>query len=142
MSVVPSQILYLEHGSSRLYAEAIQVISTRHLCWSRPTLLIQGLPENNPLQRQEAIAEAARCPEQAQLKLYDLEDAPDLIWPLTPFQIAYDLDFFSLLVQLKMNPDSSEQVSGKAQLNRFIQHFWQAHPDIVQSAAKDTIAAN
>jgi len=146
MSVVPSQILYLEHGSSRLYAEAIQVISTRHLCWSRPTLLIQGLPENGPVQRQEAIAEAARCPENAPLKLYDLEDAPDLIWPLTPFQIAYDLDFFSLLVQLKMNPDRLGQASGKEngkkQLSRFIQRFWQAHPDIVPTAAKEAVAAN
>ena len=57
MSIVPSQILYLEHGSSRLYAEAIQVVSNRQVCWARPTLLIQKLPENvSGATRQAAIA--------------------------------------------------------------------------------------
>lgn len=133
MSVVPSQILYLEHGPSRLYAEAIQVVSHRRLCWSRPTLLIQGLPENVASQRQSAIAQAAQCPEHSQLKLYDLEDAPDLIWPLDPFQIAYDLDFFSLLVQLKLSPASASQRECKTQLNSFIKGFWQEHTEIFQA---------
>jgi len=129
MSVVPSQILYLEHGPSRLYAEAIQVISTRKLCWSRPTLLIAGLPEDSASRRQAAIAEAAQHPSSSSLELYDLKGAPDLIWPLAPFQLAYDLDFFSLLVQLKMNPNGADQLGGTAQLNDFIRSFWYSYRD-------------
>ena len=130
MSVVPSQILYLEHGSSRLYAEAIQVVSQRRLCWARPTLLIQGLPEEaTPAKRQSAVSGAAQSPEQSTLKLYDLEGCPDLIWPIAPFQLAYDLDFFSLIVQLKLTPNSDTQRSSR-QLSEFIHSFWETHTDI------------
>ncbi len=131
MSIAPSQILYLEHGASRLYAEAIQIIENRHLCWARPTLLIQGLPEAISAEfsthsdaRQAAITTAVATPEHTHLNLYDLEGGPDLIWPLELFQIAFDVDFFSLLVQLKINPNkTSQQHSGK-QLNEFIHSFW------------------
>ncbi len=148
MSVVPSQILYLEHGSSRLYAEAIQVIETRHLCWARPTLLIQGLPEALPedllksgkntcdvgQSRQEIIAAAAASPQASMLDLYDLENCPDLIWPLALFDIAFDVDFFSLIVQLKLNPDPIAQRKSSSQLNAFIQSFWHSHADVFQPA--------
>jgi hypothetical protein len=151
MSVVPSQILYLEHGSSRLYAEAVQVIETRHLCWARPTLLIQGLPElsnslsetlltgdnstfNAEQNRQEAISAAASSLENSTLDLYDLENCPDLIWPLALFEIAYDIDFFSLIVQLKLNPDPIAQQKGSHQLNAFIHSFWHSHADDFQPA--------
>lgn len=133
MSVVPSQILYLEHGSTRLYAEAIQVVENRHLCWARPTLLIQGLPETNRQEvRQEAIAVAATDPAHSELTLYDLEGGPDLIWPLELFQIAFDLDFFSLLVQLKMTPNEIALRSSSSQLNAFIRSFWHSHADMFQ----------
>ena len=133
MSVAPSQILYLEHGSDRLYAEAIQVVENRHLCWARPTLLIQGLPDTNRQEvRQAAIAAAASDPDHSELTLYDLEGGPDLIWPLELFQIAFDLDFFSLLVQLKMNPNEVTLRSSSSQLNAFIRSFWHNHADIFQ----------
>ena len=139
MSVVPSQILYLEHGSSRLYAEAIQIVSTRQVCWARPTLLIQNLPESSSLGvRQAAIANAAQSIEHSQLTMYDLEGCPDLIWPIEPFQLAYDLDFFSLLIQLKIAPEDAAaerfptQRSSSSRLNEFIRSFWQTHPDIFE----------
>ena len=185
MSIAPSQILYLEHGSARLYAEAIQIITERHLCWARPTLLIQGLPEAKDLaegeslaaERQAVISTAAirrshylseinishnntshnntsdneasnsnasnshtssnitlKEDTHSGLQLYDLEDAPDLIWPQTLFEIAYDLDFFTLLVQLKMNPDTTAVHSSSQQLNHFLRSFWQSHPHIFPSA--------
>ncbi|MEO0769097.1 MAG: hypothetical protein AAFY72_06630 [Cyanobacteria bacterium J06649_4] len=140
MSVVPSQILYLEHGSCRLYAEAIQVISTRHLCWSRPTLLIQGLPESAETKRQEVIADAAQHPEETELSVYDLEGCPDLIWPLAPFQIAYDLDFFAILIQLKMSPNAATQRQGSEQLNSFIQSFWGEHSDLFQVKSPEKVS--
>ena len=133
MSVVPSQILYLEHGSSRLYAEAIQIVDTRHLCWTRPTLLIQGLPEDSSAHRQEAISAAVLSPDDSRLKLYDLGGCPDLIWPLLLFHVAYDIDFFSLLIQLKISPNSISQSSSKAQFNAFIHSFWCAHTNTFHS---------
>lgn len=136
MSIAPSQILYLEHGSSRLYAEAIQIVENRHLCWARPMLLIQGLPEDistgfstHSDSRQAAIAAAVAAPEHTSLRLYDLEGGPDLIWPLELFQIAFDVDFFSLLVHLKIKPDEVSQRNSSSQLNAFIHSFWQHNPN-------------
>ncbi|MGC1309627.1 MAG: hypothetical protein WA885_20585 [Phormidesmis sp.] len=143
MSVVPSQILYLEHGSSRLYAEAIQIVDTRHLCWARPTLLIQGLPEGvSSAARQAAIASAAAAPQHSTLQLYDLENCPDLIWPLTLFQIACDIDFFSLLIQLKIHPDEASQHRSNGQLNAFIRTFWHTHADIFQPAINHQLSTS
>ena len=130
MSIEPSQILFLEHETSRLYAEAIQIIAPRRLCWARPTLLIQGLPAGDEAaeERQKMIAAAAVEPARSGLQLYDLQNSPDLIWPVELFEIAYDVDFFSLLVQLKMNPDEVAQHSGNRRLNTFLYSFWNSQP--------------
>ncbi|NJM98985.1 MAG: hypothetical protein HC800_19155 [Phormidesmis sp. RL_2_1] len=128
MSAVPSQILYLEHGSSRLYAEAIQIVDNRCLCWARPTLLIQGLPEQcGQYSRQAMISAAVTAPEHSSLQLYDLEGCPDLIWPLDLFQLACDIDFFSLLIRVKMSSSESSQYTDKSHFNAFVSSFWQTH---------------
>lgn len=145
MSVVPSQILYLENNTSRLYAEVIQIVEKRRLCWARPTLLIQGLPAahdklplGSPLEQAEEKVEdplhqaaiataAAEDSAHAPLDLYSLKDCPDLIWPLALFKISCDTDFLSLLVQLKANPDEIAQRNGSSQLNTFIHSFWHSH---------------
>jgi hypothetical protein len=134
MSVVPSQILYLEHGSSRLYAEAIQVIETRHLCSCENPSLGSKSSSVTGQDRQEIISAAAADPANSMLDLYDLENCPDLIWPLALFEIAYDVDFFSLIVQLKINPDEMAQRNGSSQLNIFIHSFWHSHADVFQPA--------
>ncbi len=142
MSVVPSQILYLEHSSSRLYVEAIQVVSERQVCWARPTLLIQNLPESGSLStRQAAIAEAAQSFDSSYLVMYDLDGCPDLIWPIAPFHLAYDLDFFSLLFQLKMTSGSHLQHSASKHLSEFMHSFWQTHPDIFRFNRADELSS-
>lgn len=35
------QIIYLQHETVRLYAETIQLIKPRQLCWARPLALLQ-----------------------------------------------------------------------------------------------------
>lgn len=141
MSIAPSQILFLEHGPSRLYAEAIQLVEPRRLCWARPTLLVQGLPAGEGVtsddlsqERQHMISTAASDPSRSGLQLYDLENSPDLIWPIDLFQIAYDVDFFSLLVQLKMNPDEVAKRSGSQHLNDFLRSFWRSQPHVFPPA--------
>ena len=149
MSIAPSQILFLEHGTSRLYAEAIQLVVPRRLCWARPTLLIQGLPSGEGVtservmqERQELIAAAASDPDRSGLQLYDLENCPDLIWPMVLFEIAYDFDFFSLLVQLKMNPDEVALRSGHHRLSSFLQSFWHSQPHVFPPATLSSKADN
>lgn len=147
MSVVPSQILYLEHGSARLYAEAIQIVKaraseTRTLCWARPTLFIQGLPESaQAASRQDVIAAAALNPQNATLDLYDLKDCSDLIWPLELFQVAFDTDFFSLLMQLQINPaqslDKELKIEGSRRFKEFIRSVWQDHTDAFPPALRE-----
>ena len=118
----------------RLYAEAIQVVEARQLCWARPTLLIQGLPiEEAPQQssdRQTAIADAALNPESAALSFYDLEDCSDLIWPVMLFNTALDIDFFALLAHLRRHRKQPASTRSQQQLNSFIRCCWQAHRDI------------
>lgn len=41
----PGQIVSLEHGDRNLYAEVIQVVLSRRLCWVRPLLLVTYTPE-------------------------------------------------------------------------------------------------
>ncbi|MFK8182384.1 MAG: hypothetical protein AB8B99_03355 [Phormidesmis sp.] len=136
MSIAPSQILFLEHNTSRLYAEAIQLVAPRRLCWARPTLLIQGLPAGEGLaeERQNAIAAAASGSTQSELALYDLEGCPDLIWPVELFEMAYDVDFFSLLVHLKMTPDEVALHNGRHRLNAFLHSFWRSQPHMFPPA--------
>ena len=138
-NIAPSQILYLEHGSNRLYAEAIQIVEARQLCWVRPTLLIQDLPykqkdtqtldAQNLADRQAAIATAAASPESSSLSFYDLDDCPDLIWPIAFFSVAFDIDFFALLIQLKHRSNVSVQDHPQRRLSEFVRSFWLAHKD-------------
>ena len=53
-------------------------------------------------QQQQAIAEAATDPQASELELYDLKTAPDLVWPMDRFKMAYDTDFFALLFYLRI----------------------------------------
>ena len=127
MTIAPSQILYLENGSSRLYAEAIQIVESRRLCWARPTLLIQGLPTEGDLaDRQAAIATAAAHPESSELSFYGLEDCPDIIWPVALFNLAFDIDFFSLISWLESHPETAACRRGQRPLQQFVGSFWPA----------------
>ena len=145
MTIAPSQILFLEQGSMRLYVEAIQIVDARQLCWARPVLLLDGLPTAEDLEspsagrlaeyRQMAIATAASCPEASELFCYDLTERPDLIWPTELFEIALDVDFFALLLRVEKHPDSSLQSQIQKQFNNFVRSFWQTHQTTFSTCA-------
>jgi len=104
----PGQIVSLEHGDKSLYAEVIQVVVSRHLCWVRPLLLVT-FTEEPPI-------------------IIDLRDASDILWPVDVFRPALDTEVITLLSQVL----AKEQKSGtdsdvKHQLNQFIHEVWQAH---------------
>lgn len=101
--------MFLEHDDIRLYAEVIQIVVSRHLCWVRPLLLVVNKSDEPPL-------------------ITDLRDGSDLLWPVDLFRPALDTEVITLLSQLlAKEPKSSPDSTAKQQLNQFIYQIWQAH---------------
>lgn len=110
----PGQIVCLEHGNRNLYAEVIQVVISRQLCWVRPLLLVTHT-EELPLTT-------------------DLRDASDLLWPVQLFRPALDTEVITLLSQvLAKEPKGEPDLAAKQQFNQFIQQLWQAYQEGVGS---------
>jgi hypothetical protein len=62
-----------------------------------------------------------------QLRLYDLRQGADLLWPVTLFRPALDTEVIPLLVQLD-DPDKVQQqnnTDAHKQLSCFIRKVWQ-----------------
>ncbi|MBD2386096.1 hypothetical protein [Cylindrospermum sp. FACHB-282] len=103
----PGQIVSLEHGHRNLYAEVIQVVVSRQLCWVRPWLLV-AFTHEPPL-------------------VTDLRDASDLFWPVNLFRPALDTEVITLLSQvLAKDPKAEPDSVANQQLNQFIHQLWQA----------------
>ncbi len=100
------QILFLECDRTRLYAELIQVVVSRQLCWVRPLLLV-NFTEEIP-------------------SVNDLRDANDILWSINSFHPALDTDAIEFLSQVMVKEAKPElEVVAKQQLNQFIQKLWQ-----------------
>lgn len=121
----PCQIVCLEQGASRLYAEVVQTVEGRQVCWVRP-LLLSITP-----------AEAIDLPEQDLIQVHDLRQGSDLLLPLVLFRSAFDLEVIPLLTHLytaEQNLDQAKQDrTGHHQLSQFVQQVWQAHPEVFQA---------
>ena len=109
-----NQIICLEHEETRLYAEVIQIVQTRHLCWARPLMLAVS-PLHPDIVAKPPI-------------LYDLRQGADLLWPLSLFRPALDTEVVSQLAQLQATKAQSGgcQIAHR-QLSLFIRQVWQAH---------------
>ncbi|NJL51885.1 MAG: hypothetical protein HC930_06005 [Hydrococcus sp. SU_1_0] len=104
-----SQIVCLDHQSSILYGEVIQLIPHRRRCWFRPLCLLISTEIST---------------------LIDLRSSPDLFWPDSLFRPALDTEIISLLPQLKdISHHSEQKTSQQKYLNQFIHLVWQAHQD-------------
>ncbi|QLE55234.1 hypothetical protein [Nostoc sp. TCL26-01] len=104
----PGQIVSLEHGNINLYAEVIQVVISRHLCWARPLLLV------NSNQEPPSVT--------------DLRDSSDLLWPSQLFRPALDTEVIDLLSQILIKEPKPElDQLAKQQLHHFIHQLWQAY---------------
>ncbi|HIK26978.1 MAG: hypothetical protein N3E45_07770 [Oscillatoriaceae bacterium SKW80] len=111
-----SQIICLEYQNSYLYAEVIDIVQARQICWGRPLMLVvytEHLLSEPPL-------------------LYDLRAGADLLLPITLFRAALDTELIPLLAQLeaiaKHQPPDAPIIAHR-KLKNFIQQVWQAHPD-------------
>ncbi|MBH8553130.1 hypothetical protein I8751_12270 [Nostocaceae cyanobacterium CENA357] len=106
----PGQIVSLGYNDRNLYAEVIQVVVSRHLCWVRPLLLVTYTQEL-PL-------------------VTDLRNASDLLWPDKLFRPALDTEVITLLSQVLAKESKAETDStAKQQFNQFIHQLWQAYQD-------------
>lgn len=121
------QIVALNHYNACLYADVIQVVETRQVCWVRPLLLVKGLSEDH----QVYASTLPPVPEPSQIS--DLRQSPDLIWPIQLFRAALDTEVIPLLAQLE-SPDPSKLTPNTAhqQLREFIRQVWQAYPHVFQ----------
>lgn len=110
----PQQIVSLQHEGAHLYAEVIQVIESRQMCWVRPLMLVFSDPLNPFLEP----------------RLYDLRSSSDLLWPQEPFRSALDTEVIPLLQLLSLKPQSNRELSATQQLDQFIHQVWHAHPTL------------
>jgi hypothetical protein len=152
-----NQIVCLEHQSSNLYGEVIQLIPHRQLCWFRPLCLVIAADTQSSFQseskerslelglRQKELAskweqksgdhsehlETIETIESAEeTHLIDLQSGSDLLWPDSLFRPALDVEIIYLLPQLQdINHYSDKKRSNQKYLNKFIHLFWQAHQD-------------
>lgn len=121
-TINPGQIVYLECLDQRLYVEAIQPAGAVRL-WCRPLMLVCHLPYGSQ-QQQMMIASAAADPEACNLDLYDLKTAPDLVWPIDKFKMAFDTDFFALLFHLRIADDRGPEDIAKQHFQHFLHTCW------------------
>ena len=126
----PSQIVGLEHETSCLYAEVVQVIESRQSCWVRPLMLVFW-SEATQRQNSSLATMAAR---------YDLRHDSDLLLPLTLFRVALDVEVLPWLADLYTDDrdvaDHEKKASGHQLFREFIQRVWQAHPEVFQATSR------
>lgn len=113
----PHQILYLESGGARLYAEAIQIVKSRQLAWVRPIML----------------ASASSVDPSLAPTLYDMRNGADLLWPIALFRPALDTEVIPLLVQLEVHQtDKLGPPPAAQQLRAFVEQVWLDHQNVFQ----------
>lgn len=101
------QIVSLAHQNSCLYAEVIQEIPERQMCWVRPLLLAVDIYSVSP-------------------QVYDLQSASDLVWPIQAFSPAFDTEVIPFLSALESSEfQSSENTqAARSRLQNFIQQVY------------------
>ena len=125
----PNQILYLQHQTTRVYAELIQIVPERQLGWVRPLALVEG----DRLDWQQVDFRS---------NLHDLRQGSDLLCPLSLFQMALDVEVVPVLMALetfKQQPEEpADLTSGidrtaHQRLQNFVRDLWQTQPHVFQS---------
>jgi hypothetical protein len=145
----PRQILCLEHEQSKLYAEVIQVVPDRPVCWLRPMILEVEIspnliphpdlatfsqnyhPTDSPYQT-TTTQETNQVT--TQLKTYDLRLSSDLLLPPSLFRPALDTEVIPLLGQINGTEFNLEEAQNAHHLLRdFIRKIWQQYREAFPS---------
>ena len=111
-----SQIVFLEHNGTRLYAEVVQFVESRRLCWVRPIALVTSEGDWTDGDR---------------LTLQDLQDGSDLMCPAVLFREALDVEVLPILGRLGAESKERNPLSHR-HLHQFIQQIWQARPEVFE----------
>ncbi len=128
----PHQIVRLHCDCVYLYAEVIQLVEDKDLCWARPLLLWHCNQAHSPSLANYLLQPNAHSDGQ----LYDLRQLADLLWPTHLFQPVLDTEAIPLLTYLydqdhqgAQTADSSNpvQVASAKQLRQFIDRVWQSN---------------
>jgi len=130
-SFQPCQIVCLEHEAVRLYAEVIQIVKERQVCWVRPLamMVLSASSAELPLAHQGLVDENA--------VLYDLRQGADLLWPASLFRPALDMEVMPVLMQLyNAEIQSKPRLTARQRLNYFVREVWQANTTAFQSYPK------
>ncbi len=115
------QILCLDHGSQRLYAELVDIIDERQLAWVKPLWLVHG---------QDDVA--IDSPQADLGSIDDLRGDSDLLWPVELFRAALDMELLPLLGG-PLEGDRKDGPSPEAQRFRlFIRLVWEHHRSLFQ----------
>jgi hypothetical protein len=110
----PGQIVSLDHNDRNLFAEVIQVVISRQLCWVRPLLLV-SFSEESPV-------------------VTDMRDASDLFWPLNLFRPALDTEVITLLSQIWAKEAKTElDTAAKLLFHQFIHQIWQSYQENLET---------
>jgi hypothetical protein len=126
------QILCLDHGSQRLYAELVDIIDERGLAWVKPLWLVHG-PEDSP----ESDLPESDLPWTDRLKqelgpIDDLRGDSDLLWPVELFRAALDMELLPLLGG-PLEGERKDGPSPEAQrFRQFIRQVWEQHRSLFQ----------
>ncbi len=120
----PHQIVCLEHQGLCLYAEVIQVVAIRQVCWVRPLILVVSVSNSHAEGKGEFQEASELCP------LWDLREGADLLWPVSLFRPALDTEVLPLLTQLQLLDESAkDSIKAHLQLKNFVAQVWEAYPD-------------
>ncbi|NJM57252.1 MAG: hypothetical protein HC857_07205 [Synechococcales cyanobacterium RU_4_20] len=109
----PNQIICLEEGDRRLYAEVIDIIAQRALIWARPLLLVSGW----------STVERSGRVEPAQLE--DLHEAAHLLLPIRLFRAAIDMELLPLFPFLSGSGAKLPAEAAASRMHQFIDQVWQ-----------------
>ena len=131
-SFQPCQIVCLEHEAVRLYAEVIQIVKERQVCWVRPlamTVLSASAAELS--QTSQSLADENPV-------LYDLRQGSDLLWPASLFRPALDMEVMPVLMQLYTSEvQAKPRFTARQRLNYFVREVWQANTTAFQAYPKE-----
>lgn len=126
-SLQPSQLVCLElsHGNHQtmLYAEVIQLVVERAICWARPLVMLHvpGTAIAPGVDWMDVLKDA---------DWIDLRDSPDLLLPISLFRAAFDTEVLPIITQLHATkPPEERDRQVHQQVRSFVQELCIAHPD-------------
>ena len=124
--LLPSQIVCLELDLTCLYAEVVQIVEARRLCWARPLVLVIGSSEVTD------FSQSFEPRSQNPPYWHDLRQGADLLLPTILFRQAFDVEaipVLSSLCRLDESADSTPQATlVHHQLSDFVRQLCQSYP--------------